>query len=332
MHDDEVGTDAELVRRLVAAQFPQWADLPVERFPSPGTVNAVYRLGDELSVRLPLVERSVGDVRKEQEWLPRLAPLLPVPIPVVVGAGVPGEGFPFPWSVCRWLPGDNPEAGRGAAPLVAGLAAFVTAMRRAGLPGGPRAYRGVPLSEKDAAARRAIADLEALNAEPGPVDPAAAHGGPAADHGDPSDPAAAHGGPVDTIDTAALTAAWDLSVKTPAWAGPPVWVHSDLMPGNLLVSGDGRLTGVIDFATAGVGDPACDLMPAWNLLPASARPAFREALGTDDDTWARGRGWALVQALVALPYYLHTNPAMAANARYVLREVLADMIADGSLG
>ncbi|GAA3539849.1 aminoglycoside phosphotransferase family protein [Nonomuraea rosea] len=292
MHADEVGTDVALVRRLLAGQFPQWADLPVEPFDSPGTVHAIYRLGDHLSVRLPLVEWGSEDVEKEQRWLPRLAPLLPVAIPAVLGKGVPAEGFPWPWSVCRWLDGGNPDAGRLAADaqtagaLAMDLAGFVGAFRRIELPGGPPAYRGGSLAEQDTATRAAIAELKGL------------------------------------IDTDAATAAWDAALRAPEWAGPPVWVHADLMPGNLLVA-DGRLTGVIDFATTGVGDPACDLIIAWNLLPPRAREEFRAGLNPDDATWARGRGKALSMALIQLPYYLGTNPAIAANARHVISAVLA---------
>ncbi|MGP3913059.1 aminoglycoside phosphotransferase family protein [Nonomuraea sp. 10N515B] len=285
MHDDEVETDEILVRRLLAAQFPQWADLPIERFPSPGTVNAVYRLGDNLSVRLPLAEWGVGDVEKEHLWLPRLAPLLPLAIPEVLGAGVPGEGFPWPWSVCRWLPGANPEA--GDEPLAKDLAAFVAAFRQVDLPDGPRAYRAGPLSRLDKATRHAIGELDGL------------------------------------IDTAAATAIWEAAARTPEWPGPPVWTHSDLMPGNLLVE-NGRLTGVIDFATAGVGDPACDLIPAWNLLTPDARDVFRAGLDVDDDTWARGRGWALSMAAGQLDYYRHTNHAMASNARHTIQAVIME--------
>ncbi|WP_223166358.1 aminoglycoside phosphotransferase family protein [Nonomuraea sp. SYSU D8015] len=287
MHAGEVDTDESLVRRLLAAQFPQWAHLPVTRFPSPGTVNAVYRLGDDLCARLPLIESGVGDVEKEQRWLPLLAPLLPVAIPEVLGAGVPGEGYPWPWTVCRWLPGANPEAGAEAGPLAADLAAFVAAFRRAGLPGGPRAYRAGPLARVERATRHALGELDGV------------------------------------IDTAAAAAVWDAAVRTPEWQGPPVWVHSDLMPGNLLVE-DGRLTGVIDFGTAGVGDPASDLIAAWNLLPPDDRKIFRAALDPDDDTWARGRGWALSMALTQLAYYQHTNPAMAANARHTIQAVITE--------
>jgi aminoglycoside phosphotransferase (APT) family kinase protein len=160
-------------------------------------------------------------------------------------------------------------------------------MRRVDLPDGPPAYRGGPLALQDAGTRAAIEEL---------------------------------GG---RVDADAVTAAWEAALRAPEWTGPPVWVHADLMPGNLLVV-DGRLSAVIDFATVGVGDPACDLIPAWNLLPAGVRDDFRAALQVDDATWARSRGRALSMALIQLPYYWDTNPVMAANARFVVREVLAD--------
>ncbi len=295
MHADEWDIDMGVVRRLLVAQFPQWAELPVEAFPSGGTVNAVYRLGDDMAVRLPRIEGGVGDVVKERRWLPSLAPVLPVAVPVVLGEGEPSEEFPWAWSVYRWLDGENPEAGRltDAEGLAADLAGFVAAFRQVRLDGGPPAYRGGPLKEQDAATRAAIGALDGM------------------------------------IDTGAATAAWEAALRAGAWDGPPCWVHADLMPGNLLVD-RGRLSGVIDFATAGVGDPACDLIPAWNLLPAGARRVFRAGLDVDDATWARGRGKALSMALIQLPYYVDTNPLIAANARYVIREVLADG-EDGSL-
>lgn len=296
MHADEVPTDAGLVRRLLAAQFPHWAGLPVVPFPSGGTVNAVYRLGDDMAVRLPRIEGGVEDLAKERHWLPRLAPHLPVPVPAVLGSGEPAEGYPWPWSVYRWLDGVNPEAGRLTRPalMASDLAGFVTALRRIDPADGPPAYRGGPLAAEDDETRDALGRLRAL------------------------------GG---IVDTEAATAAWEVSLRAPGWDGPPGWVHSDLMPGNLLLdsAGQGRLGGVIDFGTMGVGEPASDLIPAWNLLPAGgARDGFRAALAPDDATWARARGWALSMALIQLPYYLHTNPALAANARHVITEVLTD--------
>ncbi|GAA0384935.1 aminoglycoside phosphotransferase family protein [Acrocarpospora corrugata] len=286
MHADEVDHDVPLVHRLIATQFPQWADLPVEPFDSSGTDNAIYRLGQDMAVRLPR-RGTAGD--KDLRWLPRLAPLLPVPVPVPLGEGRPAEGYPFSWSVFGWLDGVNPSPETLTAPelLTKDLAEFVTAFRRIDLPDGPPGYRGGPLSLLDAPMRIALDDSRGL------------------------------------VDTDAVTAAWEADLKTPEWAGPPVWIHADLMPGNLLVV-QGRLSAVIDFGTVGVGDPSCDLIVAWNLLPAAVRDDFRAALQVDDATWARGRGRALAIALIALPYYLNTNPVFAANARHVINEVLAD--------
>ncbi|GLY77051.1 aminoglycoside phosphotransferase family protein [Actinoallomurus iriomotensis] len=292
MHADEADTDPDLVRRLVRGRFPQWADLPVERLASGGTVNAVYRLGEALTVRLPLTAGGVADLEWEERWLPRLAPALPVTIPAVVGRGEPAEGYPWAWSVHRWIDGECPVEGRVAEPdlLARNLAAFVTALRKFDADGGPAAYRGVPLASVDASTRAAIEELR---------------------HTD------------EPFDAAAATDAWERSLAAPPWTGAPCWVHSDLMPSNLLTSG-GRLTGVIDFATAGVGDPACDLIVAWNLLPAAARETFRDAVDVDEATWARGRGWALSMALGQLPYYRNTNPVISANARHVIREIRRD--------
>ncbi|OKI02647.1 phosphotransferase [Streptomyces sp. CB02923] len=293
MHPGQHPVDDALVRRLVAGRFPRWAGLPVERFPSGGTVNAMYRLGDGMVVRLPLVEGGVGDVALEREWLPRLAPRLPVAVPEVLGAGEPAEAYPWPWSVYRWLPGENPEAGALSEPvlLAEDLAGFVAAMRSVTVPGAPRAHRGGPLAALDEATRTAIGELRGI--------------------------------PEEGIDGDAVTAVWEDALAAPDRDAAPVWLHADLMPGNLLVDG-GRLTAVIDFGCTGAGDPACDLFPAWNLLPADARKVFREALDVDDATWRRGRGRALSQAVLALPYYRGTNPAMARNARHVIRAVLEE--------
>ncbi|KJY41487.1 phosphotransferase [Streptomyces sp. NRRL B-1568] len=293
MHPGLHPIDDDLVRRLIAGQFPQWAGLAVERFPSGGTVNAMYRLGDGMVVRLPLVEGGAEDVSMEQEWLPRLAPHLPVAIPEALGAGEPAEGYPWPWSVYRWLAGENPEAGALNEPvlLAEDLAGYVTAMRSITLPGAPEAYRGGPVASLDAATRAAIEELRGI--------------------------------PQEGVNCDAVAVVWEDALRAPGWDGPPVWLHADLMPGNLLVDG-GRLTSVIDFGCMGLGDPACDLFPAWNLLPAGAREVFREALGVDDAAWRRGRGRTLSQALIALPYYRKTNPAMAHNARHVIRAVLEE--------
>ncbi|MFI2612969.1 aminoglycoside phosphotransferase family protein [Kitasatospora sp. NPDC018619] len=290
IHTDGPVVDAALVRRLIAAQFPQWEHLPVTPAAASGADNAMFRLGPELAVRLPRVGWAATGLRREQQWLSRLAPRLPVPVPAPLAVGRPAAGYPWEWSVLRWLDGTNPVAGALAAPgpLAHDLAGFVRALRAADPTGAPASQRSVPLASRDGATRAAIAQLAG------------------------------------TVDAAAATALWDKALRLPEYAGLPVWLHGDLTPGNLLLTGTGRLAAVIDFALMGVGDPSADLIAAWNLLPASARPAFRAALHADEAMWARGRAWAFSLALVAIPYYRHTDQALTANARRVVREVLAD--------
>jgi aminoglycoside phosphotransferase (APT) family kinase protein len=292
MHADEIDTDVPLVRRLLAAQFPQWAALPLEPVSSAGTVNAIYRLGEDMAVRLPRVPWAFGGVEKEQRWLPKLAPHLPLAVPVPLAQGAPGDDFPWPWSVLRWLEGETWSIDRvgDLCAAAAALAQFVTALRGIDAADGPspaRAERGSPLADRDALVREAIAALEG------------------------------------EVDTGAVSAAWQVALEAPAWDGPPVWFHGDLLPVNLLVVA-GRLSAVIDFEVMGVGDPSCDLMPAWMLFSGESRDVFRTTLSVDEASWARGRGWALSVALIALPYYRETNPAFANHARYVIGEVLAD--------
>jgi aminoglycoside phosphotransferase (APT) family kinase protein len=289
MHDDEIDIPVDTVARLIAGQFPRWAGLPLRRVPSTGTVNALFRLGPDLVVRLCRVPWAAGDQAKELRWLPRLAPFLPVAIPAPVAAGRPTDEYPWTWSVLRWLPGTNPVPGSLSAPdgLAADLAAFVGAFRAVDIPGGPEAYRGGALARLDGPTRAAIAGLDG------------------------------------TIDTDAVTAVWDEALEIPAWAGPPTWVHADLLPGNILTV-DGRLSAVIDFATAGIGDPACDLIVAWIVLPAGVRRDFRAGVVCDDATWARARARALAMGLGLLHYYRDVELTLAAEARYTIAEITAE--------
>ena len=294
MHPDEINIDRALVARLLAIQFPQWADLLIKSVPSAGTENALFRLGDEMVMRLPRRPDSVGQVDKEHQWLPRFAPHLPLAIPLPLAKGTPTDEYPSVWAVCSWLEGDNATLDRLANPNQAAvkLAQFITALQRIDTTGGPRPgahnfYRGVPLAMRDEATRRAITDLG------------------------------------NRIDGEAATAVWKASLQAPIWQAPPVWIQDVLQSANLLAV-DRKLTAVIDFVGLGVGDPACDLLVAWNLFSAESRAVFRAALSVDDATWARGRGWALSFGLIALPYYLHTNPVLADIARYAINEVLED--------
>jgi aminoglycoside phosphotransferase (APT) family kinase protein len=294
MHADEVEIDAALVRRLLAAQIPRWAHLPVERATSSGTDHAIYRLGDTLAVRLPRRPSAASQIEKEQEWLPRLAPLLPLAIPEPVALGARGEGYPFPWAIYRWLPGESATLDEvsGSVEAARALARFVRALQRLDAAGGPppgehNSFRGAPLAVRDARTRAAIAS-------------------------------AAH-----LVDVPAVTEAWERALSAPAWDGEPVWLHGDLLPSNLLIEG-GHLSGVIDFGMLGAGDPAHDVSAAWTTFGTQGRRAFLDELGVDRATQARARGWALSWALIALPYYVDTNPVLAGIARHAIAEVLAD--------
>ncbi len=295
MHDGELTTDAVLVRRLLAEQFPQWADLHVEAVLPAGTDNAIYRLGDDMCVRLPRLHSKTLPLEKEVRWLPRLAPSLPLAIPAPLVVGEPAGGFAFRWSVYRWLDGDTASAETidDLRRTANDLAAFIAALQRVDATGGPppgehNAFRGVPLAERDDQTRASIALL---------------------------------GG---AIDGAAVIGAWEAALGAPAREEEPVWIHGDLDFRNLLVE-HGRVTAVIDFGCLGIGDPACDVAVAWKVLTGDDRESFRAALQVDDAMWARARGWVLSQALMALSYYtLETNAVLVQEARRWLAELLAE--------
>jgi aminoglycoside phosphotransferase (APT) family kinase protein len=287
-HADEVEIDVALVRRLLREQFPEWAKLPLRPVPESGTVNALYRLGGELAVRIPRNRPTRwSDLDGEFTWLPRLAPLLPVRLPVPIARGRPSDGYPHEWGIFEWLPGANPVPGDVPESLGDELAEFVLTLHALDLPDGPDSVRGSDLARFDEFTRE---NLRALEGQ---------------------------------LDTARAEALWDEALALPPWPHAPVWIHADLMPGNLLLD-DGRLAAVIDWGGSGMGDPAVDLMVAWNVLEAGGRRRFRDALEYDDDTWARGRGWALWTGLGAQPYYRETFPEFAAAGRRTVLEVLAN--------
>jgi aminoglycoside phosphotransferase (APT) family kinase protein len=295
MHADELDVDVQLVRRLLAEQFPEWGGLPLEPVLPLGTDNANFRLGDELLVRLPRRPRTSVTLEKERRWLPRLAPHLPFVVPSPLADGAPTAGYPFAWAVYNWLPGENATVGDVAdrARLARDLAELIGALWEIDPSDGPAPgehnfFRGEPLARRDETTRAGLAALAGK------------------------------------LDTEAAATLWDDALAAEEWQHAPVWIHGDLDARNLLVA-DGRLSAVIDWGSAGVGDPACDVMAAWKLLPPNARSAFRAELGVDDATWRRGRGWAVSQAVGALSYYTEeTNAVLVGEARRWLAEVLAD--------
>ena len=288
LHEGEVDIDLERVGRLVAAQFPQLASLPIRAVASTGTVNAIYRLGDRFCLRLPRLEKWAPILDKEVCWLPKLAPSLSLRVPDPVARGEPGSGYPFAWALYSWIDGQpyRDHLVHDECEAADDLARFVTELRRVDPAGAPRGGRR-PLRDLDSLTRRAI---EASG---------------------------------DVIDSSAATAAWESALAAPAWNGAPVWIHADLLMPNLLVE-DGRLCAVIDFGAMGVGDPAADVIPAWSVFGQLGRAAFRRALDVDDATWHRSRGYALHQAVLIIPYYYETNPRFVALAKRTVDEVIAD--------
>ncbi|MEV6523951.1 aminoglycoside phosphotransferase family protein [Longispora sp. NPDC051575] len=293
---ERVDVSAELVGRLVAAQFPQWAGLPVTPVARGGWDNFTFHLGAELSVRMPSAAEYALAVEKEHRWLPELAPRLPLPVSTPVAKGQPGEGYPFPWSVYSWLDGETARADRIADPVrfAGDLAGFLAALRRVDPAYGPRPgthnwFRGGTLRTFDNIVREALAALAGR------------------------------------VDGDLVAEMWRDALGTP-WDGAESWLHGDVARGNLLVRG-GRLAAVIDFGTCGVGDPACDLAVAWTLLTVEGRRVFRAALGVDDAEWARGRGWALWKTLSTCAYSVDDVDEDAEDARRVLDGILGEYAA-----
>lgn len=291
--DGRAGIDAGLVKRLVATQFPQWGALPVTPVEVDGWDNRTYRLGDEMTARLPTAAGYAPAVDKEHRWLSVLAPSLPVAVPAPLAKGAPGEGYLFNWSIRRWLDGEtaSPDRIDDLSEFAASVAGFILALQRVDATGGPSAgehsfYRGAPPAYYDDETRRSLAALDGR------------------------------------IDTTRASAVWDAALEA-TWSGPPVWFHGDIASGNLLVR-DGKLAAVIDFGTSGVGDPACDLVIAWTMFSGDSRETFRGAVGQDPAMWARARGWALWKALITLVNDIDRDERKAAESRRVIDEVLAD--------
>ena len=256
-----------LVQKLIATQFPYYAHLSITPVSNQGHDNRSFRLGSQLLIRLPSSAAYSNQVLKEQQWLPLLAPNLPLPIPTPIALGSPTNDYPYPWSIYKWIEGETASVQTitDLSQFAADLAHFLTTLQEISTQDGPAAgkhnfYRGGPLSIYDTETRTAIAAL--VNA--------------------------------DNQKTATMI--WNRALSS-SWDKPPVWVHGDVALGNLLTT-DGRLSAVIDFGCMAIGDPACDLVIAWNVLDAKSREIFKQTFTYDDATWHRAHGWALWKALI----------------------------------
>ena len=288
MHIDEVDIDNALVSKLITRQFPEFSDLPINHINSHGTDNVIFRLGEDMAIRLPRIKEAADNIEKEYKWLPKLAPLLPLQIPIPLKKGTADENYPYPWYIYRWLKGNSATNEKiNLVQAAKDLGEFIYALKKVDAKTAPPSRRGLPLSSCDKETREAIILLK------------------------------------NTFNIDQIKNAWQQALAVPLYKGDPVWIHGDLLPSNMLVE-NGKLTAILDFGISGTGDPACDMMVAWTFLNAQTRHIFRQKVQADDNTWARAKGWALTFGLVALPYYKKTNPELAAIAKRTIDEVLMD--------
>jgi aminoglycoside phosphotransferase (APT) family kinase protein len=284
MHDGEVPIDEILVRQLLGDQFPDLAWQPLKLVEPWGTDNALWRLGDDLVLRLPRIYWATGQIELEATWLPRIAGRLPVPIPEPVAVGQPGRGYPYRWAIHRWLPGEpaGPSTIADADEFAVALSGVVGALHQIPTDGAPAAAgRARPLADY------ADSTLAAIDA-------------------------ARH-----LIDANAAVAIWEEALAAEPHGGADVWVHGDL-DGNCLVK-HGRLAGLVDWGSACAGDPAVDVQVVWSpLFNATSRQQFLDVLKVDNATVLRSRGAAVQQACAALPYYQNTYPLIVERSRHKL--------------
>lgn len=289
MHDNEFTVDEDLVISLLKQQYPDLLKFSISKIKHYGTDNAIFRIGKEYVIRLPRFNCAAKQIEKEQIWLPKFEGLLPFKIPVPIKVGNPSEEFPYYWYVYDWIQGvdaySKPPSDFNQ--VAKDLALFIKALWEVATDNAPLSRRGLPLNTQDKLVCEAISSLK------------------------------------DTIDTNTISNIWQECLSVSNWNKPPVWLHADLLPSNLLLK-NGKIHAVIDFGLTGIGDPACDLIPAWCLLDSNSRIIFKEYLGVDEDTWRRGKGWALSIALIIIPYYLNTNPVLVSVARRIIKEITHD--------
>lgn len=285
--------DVPLVHQLISAQFPEWANLTIKPVEFSGWDNRTFHLGEYMTVRLPSNAEYSGQVEKEQYWLPKLAPQLPLSIPTPLAMGSPSKEYPLHWSIYKWLDGDTASIARisDLSQFAIALAEFLVALQQCDTTGGPppgehNFYRGGDLAIYEAETREAIKVLG------------------------------------NKINVGAITNIWD-AARASTWQNPPVWIHGDIATGNLLVE-NGQLNAVIDYGQLGIGDPACDLAIAWTFFRGESRQAFQKALKLDPATWARGRGWTLWKALIVYAGLSGTNPHEVEKSKLIINEVIKD--------
>ncbi len=295
MISDALNIDLNLVRRLIASQFPSWSDLPITEVLPNGWDNRTFRLGDRMSIRLPSAERYAAQVDREHRWLPVLSDKLPLPIPTPLAIGKPDDSYPYKWSIYGWIDGDTaiPERIDNMPMFASALSEFLVALRSvdtSGAPGPGAGHRGGDLGIYNDQTRRAI---EMMGAE-------------------------------SNLDRELLTDIWDTALAS-KWNKPPVWIHGDVSSGNILVK-DGTISAVIDFGSTAVGDPACDLSIAWTMFDEKSRDTFRNGMDLDEMTWTRGKGWTLWKALIILSGISETNTVEGERSRQTVDRILNDHI------
>lgn len=305
LHTDELSVDEALVGRLIADQLPDYTGMALRRLGSSGSSNSLFRLGDELLVRVPRQPGGSATILKEARWQPYLADALPARVPEIVAVGEPAHGYPEHWSVVRWLEGEHPTADGSSTgsrtQLARDLAGVVRAMRELEIPpearedAALRGYRAEPLTGIDSDIRACAEQCRSV--------------------------------PNLDLDVDAVLLVWDAAMAAAADGPPPGthWLHGDLLAENVLVR-DGRLAAVLDFGGLAVGDPTVDLAAAWEVLDPETRALFRAeaGLGLDERTWVLGRAWALALAVMTFPYYWQTMPERCAGRLAIVRQVLMD--------
>jgi aminoglycoside phosphotransferase (APT) family kinase protein len=292
LHENEYPIHDSLVTRLVSDQMPEWADLPLVRLETSGTVNVAYRLGDDKLIRLPRTDAYRGGPQREARWLPVFATSVPLETPAYLALGQPTGEYPCYWSVLRWIEGTNAhrEVLDDLNAAATALSEFVLALRSVPTERAPEGgnYRGFGLAGVYDSFQCWLSQM-----------------------------------PEDDVGRHRMSRIWEQCVSADEWSGPPTWFHSDLQPGNLL-AWDGDLVAVIDWEGSTVGDPSSDLLAAWWLFDGDSRETFRSATGVGNAEWQRAKGWALLMAVAAIPYYTDTNPGFASQARSALNEILSD--------